>query len=66
MVALKKMILISFTINIILFFLLGSVAILPGLNLIGVPFILVGLGGINLIMLLVCLFKCEMPKFGNT
>ena len=63
MVSLKKMILISFTINIILFFLLCAVAILPGINLVGVPFIVVGLGGINLIMLLVCLFKCKMPSF---
>ena len=64
MVALKKMIMISFTINIILFFLLASVAILPGINLVGVPFIMVGLGGTNLIMLLICMFKCEMGSFG--
>ncbi len=62
MVALTKMILISFTVNIILFFLLAAVAILPGLNLVGVPFIVVGLGAINLILLLVCLFSCEMPS----
>ena len=60
MVTIKKMAIISFTVNIILFFILGSVAILPGLNLVGVPFIMVGLGGINLIMLLVCLFTCTM------
>ena len=63
MVELKKMAIISFTVNSIIFFMLGSVAILPGLNLVGVPFILVALGGINLVMLLVCLFTCEMPSF---
>ena len=61
---LTKMILISFTVNAILFFLLFSVGILPGINIVGVPFIIVGLGAINLIMLLVCLFKCKMPTFG--
>lgn len=58
---LKKMALISFTTNIIVFFLLFSVAIIPGLNLVGVPFIIVGIVGMNLIMLLVCLFTCKMP-----
>ena len=63
MVELTKMMLISFTVNAILFFLLFAVGVLPGINLVGVPFIVVGLGVINLIMLLVCLFKCKMPHF---
>ena len=66
MVELKKMIMISFTINIILFFLLAAVAILPGINVVGVPFIIVRLGAINLIMFLVCLFTCKMPHFGGS
>ena len=59
MVAIKKMFLIAFTINIVIFFIFGSVAILPGLNLVGVPFILVAWGGINMIMMIVCMFKCD-------
>ena len=53
------MAIISFTVNIIIFFLLFGVAILPGLNLVGVPFVIMLIFGVNLIMLLVCLFKCK-------
>ena len=60
MVSIKKMFLISFTINIVIFFIFGSVAILPGLNLVGVPFIMVAWGGINMIMMIVCMFKCKL------
>jgi len=62
MVAIKKMFLISFTINIIIGFLILGVAIIPGFNLIGVPIISFVWLGVNLIMLLVCLFKCKMPS----
>ena len=62
MVDLKKMVLISFTINVVSFFMLFAVGIIPGLNLMGVPFIFLGIFTINLIMFFICLFKCKMPK----
>ena len=65
MVELSKMVLISFTINAVFFFLIFAVLMIPGLNLIGTPFLVVGWSGVNLIMLLVCMFKCKMPSFSS-
>ena len=63
MVDFKKMFMIGFTFNIVFFFIVGSVAILPGLNLVGVPFLIVFIGLANLIMGLICMFKCNFNPF---
>ncbi len=60
MVAIKKMALISFTINTICLFLMAALAF-TGVGLVGVPFFVVGLGAANLFMMLYCMFKCEFP-----
>lgn len=67
MVSLKKMILISVTVNMVIMFLIFAGFILPPpLSFVAGPFSLVVFVMFNLIMFLVCLFKCEMPHFGGT
>lgn len=67
MVSLTKMVGISIAVNLVIMFLVFAGFILPPpLSFVAGPFSLVGFVMFNMIMFLVCLFKCEMPHFGGT
>lgn len=62
----KKLIIIMFVVNIIIWFLLLGMAIIPGINLVAVPTIIWCWMGINVIFSTVCLFKCtNVPGVGK-
>ena len=66
MVKLKKMILISMVVNAILFFGMFGVGIVPGLNLVGVPFLIFGIMLTNAVLFFYCAFSCEMPTMPSS